>query len=63
MPILFRFIQKFPSDSFTFLLPEWQKTAKIAATKDTPVTELKQTQILVVSAADKDVFKCSWESS
>ncbi|XP_046656941.1 uncharacterized protein LOC124350012 [Daphnia pulicaria] len=39
------------------------KTAKIAATKDTPVTELKQTQILVVSAADKDVFKCSWESS
>ncbi|XP_046454562.1 uncharacterized protein LOC124202292 [Daphnia pulex] len=39
------------------------KTAKIAATTDTPVTELKQTQILVVSAADKDVFKCSWESS
>nr|CAH0109216.1 unnamed protein product [Daphnia galeata] len=39
------------------------KTAKISLTTDTPVTETKQTQVFVVSAAANNVFKCSWEAS
>lgn len=41
---------------------ELQKSAKIAATTDSPVTEMKQTQVVIVSTAATSKATCSWEA-